>query len=155
MNAQEMFETVARHLFAQGKRAGVENEEGDFSCLYRAPDGTKCAIGCLLTDEQYAAVFLNPDDPMNESQFQNQIGTGVTGLNRRLADKRLPIIWPSDWPGEFSIEGGLSRLNDLQDIHDQAHTWQSSHKMRQALIEWGARCNLSTDFLSTLSFKAR
>lgn len=50
MNKQEIFDYVARHLIAQG-RAAVNPETGN--CLYRAPNGDKCAAGCLISDEVY------------------------------------------------------------------------------------------------------
>lgn len=49
MTAQEIFDTVARHLIAQGKQAVDESGY----CKYRAPDGRRCAAGVLITDEEY------------------------------------------------------------------------------------------------------
>lgn len=45
---QEIFDTVVRHLWAQGEQAidrGV--------CQYRAPGGLKCAVGILIPDDKY------------------------------------------------------------------------------------------------------
>jgi hypothetical protein len=50
MNRQEIFTKTVLHLRAQGRPA---MDAGD--CLYRAPDGTACAIGCHLPDETAAA----------------------------------------------------------------------------------------------------
>ena len=54
--AQEIFDTVSKHLLTQNKRSegvhvilGLENH----ICAYRSVDGLKCAIGCLIPDEQY------------------------------------------------------------------------------------------------------
>ena len=57
MNNQEAFDKVLKHLREQGKAAvrvavasdGTKNEE----CCYRGPDGTMCAVGCLIPDEEY------------------------------------------------------------------------------------------------------
>lgn len=46
---QSLFETVARHLFSQGRKA----MEGQ-SCRYRTEDGLMCAVGCVLPDELYS-----------------------------------------------------------------------------------------------------
>ena len=46
---QETFDTVAKHLLTQG----TKSKKGQ-TCMYRAPDGTKCAIGCLMADEDYS-----------------------------------------------------------------------------------------------------
>ena len=48
MTNQEAFTTVVLHLRKQGRPA----REG-FDCLYRAPDGCKCAVGALIPDDQY------------------------------------------------------------------------------------------------------
>ena len=49
MNILEMNEKIYQHLKQQGKVA--VNSYG--SCVYRSPDGSKCAVGCLITDEAY------------------------------------------------------------------------------------------------------
>jgi hypothetical protein len=53
---QETFDIVARHLLTQNKKAygpyytafGKNN-----GCVYRSPDGLKCAAGCLIPDDKY------------------------------------------------------------------------------------------------------
>lgn len=51
MNIQEIFDTVSVHLLTQNEKS----QESSFysSCLYRGPNGTKCAVGCLIKDEFY------------------------------------------------------------------------------------------------------
>lgn len=48
IDRQLTFNTVATHLLTQMERA--QTKEG---CRYRAPNGLKCAVGCLITDEEY------------------------------------------------------------------------------------------------------
>lgn len=48
LNEQTIFDQVAKHLVKQGKKAA----EGE-NCLYRGPDGTECAFGCLIPDDRY------------------------------------------------------------------------------------------------------
>lgn len=50
--AQEIFDVVARHLLTQGRTA--LNDQG---CAYRGDDGCKCAVGCLIDDEDYRPTF--------------------------------------------------------------------------------------------------
>ncbi|MGQ7794514.1 hypothetical protein ACUN0C_19085 [Faunimonas sp. B44] len=57
---QETFDKVVRHLFAQGKQA----KERD-TCRYRTADGLMCAVGCLISDEDY--------DPSFEGQFVDRL----------------------------------------------------------------------------------
>jgi hypothetical protein len=49
MTQQEIFDIVARHLLTQNAKA----HRGD-KCVYRAEDGKKCAIGCLIPDDVYS-----------------------------------------------------------------------------------------------------
>lgn len=51
---QEIFDTVATHLIKQGGPA--MNVRGT-DCAYRAQDGKMCAVGCLMTDEEYTSDF--------------------------------------------------------------------------------------------------
>ena len=46
MDAQQIFDTVVAHLNKQGHPA--RNVRGD--CMYLAPNGDMCAVGCLLGD---------------------------------------------------------------------------------------------------------
>lgn len=57
MNIQEIFDTVSVHLLTQNKKS----QESSFysSCLYRGPNGTKCAVGCLIKDEFYDSSLEN------------------------------------------------------------------------------------------------
>lgn len=47
-NAQEVYDKIVTHLRAQGKKAILDNGV----CVYRL-GCLKCAIGCLITDEEY------------------------------------------------------------------------------------------------------
>ena len=65
MTLQEIYDKVKAHLIAQGRPAmcvltGEEGYTGATGspirgevCMYRAPDGAKCAAGCLIPDEKY------------------------------------------------------------------------------------------------------
>lgn len=69
MNAQDIFDTVVKHLFAQGKQA--LDHDGD--CVYRSPTGLKCAVGCLIPDDKY--------DPELESRtIRTLLNRGVLPL---------------------------------------------------------------------------
>lgn len=45
---QELVDFVVRKLFQQGKQARANHD-----CAYRGSDGTKCAVGFLIPDEEY------------------------------------------------------------------------------------------------------
>lgn len=61
---QIAFDIVLAHLIKQGKRAmgdrplKMQNPLSDgFGCMYKAPDGCSCAVGCLIPDELYRPEF--------------------------------------------------------------------------------------------------
>ena len=89
ISAQEIYDTVARHLFSQGRKSAVRIG-GVYSCAYRGPRGLKCAVGCLIRDDEYI--------PSMEAN-------GVTALSDR---RRLPS----------RLGPHLNLLLDLQDVHD-------------------------------------
>lgn len=49
MTDQEAFDKIVARLM-DGTGPAV-NEKGD--CMYRAPNGLKCAVGCLIPDDKY------------------------------------------------------------------------------------------------------
>lgn len=53
MTAQVLFDTVADHLIAQGRKSMRVNDGGRRLCAYRGDDGCKCAIGVLIPDADY------------------------------------------------------------------------------------------------------
>lgn len=46
---QEVFNKVVRHLLTQKQKARVGT-----TCMYKTPEGLKCAVGCLIPDELYS-----------------------------------------------------------------------------------------------------
>ena len=49
---QEVFDQVAEHLLNQNKQSLDPDKYNDI-CVYRAPGGLKCAVGCLIADDEY------------------------------------------------------------------------------------------------------
>jgi hypothetical protein len=54
VNRQEIFDKVAKHLLTQNRQA-----KGKTGCAYRGDNGDKCAIGCLIPDEDYGPKMEN------------------------------------------------------------------------------------------------
>lgn len=50
---QEVFDQVATHLLKQNVRS-IHDRDG---CAYRGVNGTQCAAGCLISDEEYDPVW--------------------------------------------------------------------------------------------------
>jgi hypothetical protein len=102
MDAQKIFDTVARHLLTQRRKS--EETHGLRSCLYRRSlgDGTAlmCAVGCLIPDESYS-----PD---------------LEG--KQADDERVLAALP------FSADAAF--LRSLQDIHDYDDVWGWPGRLR-------------------------
>ena len=130
MTPQEIFDTVATHLFTQGERAGIFVDEDDdsgpeFECRYRTPQGAKCAVGVLLPDEVY--------DPGME-------GSSVQGICE--GSFQVP-----SW-----IASTLSLLMDLQHVHDEPLSWYNDKSMLDDLRIIADRYGLDAGVLTNLSF---
>lgn len=131
MTPQDIFDTVARHLFTQGERSArlVLDDDGepeDTECLYRGPNGMSCAIGALLPDAAYR---------------ESMEGQGAVQLCRQWSDV-LPAWMPAN----------VDLLEDLQIIHDRAINWKDEATMKFALALLADRTGLDKSILDTLSF---
>lgn len=49
MTAQKIFDKIVTHLRTQNAVSATANG----LCLYRSPDGKKCAVGCMIPDDVY------------------------------------------------------------------------------------------------------
>ena len=87
MNNQEFFDKTMEHL----RKQGVSSARGA-SCLYRGPEGTRCAIG-----------FHIPDDMYN----LRMEGAGVSNLLQNYPE--LKSLFESVTPG---------LLSEMQTLHD-------------------------------------
>jgi len=136
MTPQEIFDTVAKHLFTQGKPAkqmvpDPDSFEGeDNLCRYRAADGTKCAVGVLLPDELYV---------------ESMEGQSLSGLIMNAGKQGQPGL-PS-W-----MEENASLLMYLQGAHDSDFYWETTVRMRERLAEIAEEIYLDASVLETLSF---
>lgn len=117
MTLQEIFDQVATHLLDQGV-ASVDSVKG---CLYRGPEGTKCALGCLIPDNYYT---------------KEMEGHGIRYL--RDNDYELPLILKVD---------PLSFLLDLQYAHDKSLATMGISFWRSDMRRIADKYNLNSDIL--------
>ena len=90
-NPTDVFNYVVDHMQKQGKQSLFE---GGDTCAYRGDGGTMCAVGCLMTDDEY--------DPSWENK-------GITVLvEQNMLNPDL----------KKRIEPNLQMLSDLQLLHD-------------------------------------
>ena len=133
MTPQEIFDTVARHLFAQGTRA---HDEITDQCRYRGPGGTKCAVGCLIPDEAYDSEM----EGWSVDQVVADYGNNSDDLNPSFP------AW---------LEDNLGLLSCLQLVHDRKEAWYSEDTLRSALATVAQRCNLNDGVLIGLKWGSK
>jgi len=128
MRAQEIFDTVATHLFTQGRRAITIDEQ----CAYKTNDGLKCAVGCLIPDDMYSSKMENTD-VVTLLAFQSDYGYTIPKYFARNQDM----------------------LSQLQTIHDDEYSWLSTEDMKDALKKVARNHHLKMSVLNNLSFEDR
>lgn len=100
MNKQEVFNKVANHLLTQNKKSWSDEI---FDCAYKNNEGLKCAIGCLISDENYYPE-LESCCIDSEELHKAIIKSGIS-----LKIYKNDIYYPG---------GDLLFLYELQKIHD-------------------------------------
>lgn len=110
---QEAFDLIVRHLSMMRTRAGfyVDGMEGDpvceFSCMYIMADGSRCAVGALIDDDDIGDLI--------------DVQCGVEEMAQRYADIDA---YDRDDPNGHRWEGVSMRLlGQLQNMHDRAENW--------------------------------
>lgn len=126
LTEQEFFDTAALHLLKQGTRATFPLDDSTdltqrLTCAYRAPDGTKCAIGCFITNEQY--------DPKMEDNSAAAVQN----------EYRLPQFTNLKMTYDSIVE-------KMQSLHD----YESPAEWRAKLKALGDRFSLNTDVLGAI-----
>lgn len=105
MSSQEVFNIVYKHLLQQGRQSF---DPTIALCAYRSKDGLSCAVGCLLTDEEY----ISKMEGKNISYLMN---------NNLFPGRLIPHI---------------DLLSDLQEIHDHqdSDVWEDC--LKQCAVEY-------------------
>jgi hypothetical protein len=100
LTPQQIFDRVVEALRVQGRPSFAPRPEGGIRCLYRGPDGAKCAAGCLIADEYYTAALDRSAKSVAASDVSSAIATSIGLLSLSKDDEEL--------------------LLDLQRAHDSA-----------------------------------
>lgn len=135
MDAQEIFNKVATHLFTQGKPAlrGA-------ACVYRGAGGVACAAGELIPDEIY---------------ISGMEGHNVVDLVSRYASVRAL------WGDNVDLIQDLQHVHDggndnlVEQGKQRNKTWGCTEAMRAALATVAATHDLNASVLDTLHFEDR
>jgi hypothetical protein len=117
MTHQQIFDQVARHLLTQKRKSVKTPETLTGRCLYRGPDGMKCAIGVLIPDEEYVEAM--------ESLSIRQL--------LRLLKARFEDVDP-----HF--------LNALQNLHDDCFVENWKEELRGFAVDHGLNSTVLKEF---------
>lgn len=119
LTAQMLFDDLARHLLAQGKRSlayyRAANVSGE-SCAYRGDDGLRCPVGAAILDHEYTPAM----------EGMPVVELAMRGL---LPSRLMPHV---------------PLLRDLQNVHDGF----DPPEWRSALWRVAERCGHSTAVLA-------
>ncbi len=132
MNKQELFNKVATHLIQQGKPAAeITDSEAtgkQVACFYRGPEGTKCAVGCLISDEVYT---------------EELEGFGSKNMYVQQALKQSGVNLDDD---------SLALLSQLQTVHDSSvHSLDYLETIKGLLESTAHDFKLDTEVLNVTS----
>lgn len=106
MKRREIFDKVKAHLLEQNERSSRINDMD--TCLYRGPNGLKCAVGVLIPDDLY-----HPD-------------------MEQVSAEALRRSWALPWR-----EADDYFIQELQEIHDSVlpENWpQELDKVEKTLL---------------------
>ena len=125
MNQQEIFDKVASHLITQGVRATSVKKSGGLqapnpTCSYRGDNGTMCAAGCLIPDEEYDIDF--------------------EGCPWVVICKKIPSL------SSFTADDHIL-ISSLQTTHDWIDNWESIETLKNELRVVACDYGLSSDIL--------
>lgn len=124
--AQETFDTVVTHLAGMTHRSMVGE-----TCVYRAPDGNKCAVGCLITDNEY------------QKKLE---GLPVRHIINVQSDV-MPVF-----ADDYACHKDM--LARLQDIHDQLDYWTGNREdMKNQLRGVARQYEVSPDIIDNLTWE--
>jgi len=119
---KELFCKAESHMLLQGKQSVFDER-----CVYRHPDGLKCGLGALITDEAYTPElegvtiesFLRPDGIEDEK-------------------KGPMIISALEKSGIPTDRETLELLDDIQTVHDchEPDAWKTElQKIADRILE--------------------
>lgn len=115
---QEIFNTVKDHLLKQGVKSACTSKnpnsgEDITTCMYRGPDGAKCAAGVLIPDEAYktsfegyAVTYSVIHEVLQTNGVNMDIDDAFVRALQKIHDEHKPATW-AERLTEFASSRGL------------------------------------------------
>jgi len=86
--AQEVLDHVSEHLMKQGVPS---MSKGDSHCVYRSDRGLSCAVGGLLTDEEYEHIIISLGEVGNKRGWNYTKDLFENGLKHSALIQSLQV----------------------------------------------------------------
>lgn len=110
-SAQEVFDWIVSNLLAQGHRSVgiVEGDRADIlTCVYRSPEGYKCAAGWVIADDEYRPEMENTAWVcLAEQGVVPSDHAALIGHAQTIHDTEIPEDWPNNFT-RLAVEYGLN-----------------------------------------------
>ena len=116
---QAQFDTIAEHLLTQNRKSLDRSGE----CVYRGPNGARCAIGAIIPPEAYKP---------------NMEGENVLTL---LEQDLRPLLALSDADSKTTTDFYI----DMQNIHDANEPEDWPKLLAESALERGLDTSIITD----------
>lgn len=142
LDAQEVFNRVAKHLFEQGERCSTP----DGACMYRLDNTAacpkRCAIGALIPDEKYSPTM----ESHVISAFYQASSNDVFVEDKLILRELFENVFFGDEDKKIRF------LSALQSSHDMLCSWSSTASMKKRLAGIAKSYQLDASILYGLSF---
>lgn len=95
-SAQEVFDHVVRHAYAQRVRSMLGDDSLDApQCAYRNWHGLACFAGCMIADDEYrASMEGKPWCVLCEDGIAPSTHANLITQLQRVHDSYMPSAWP-------------------------------------------------------------
>ena len=120
MTSEELLaviDTVTEHLLKQNARS---KDPAIAQCLYRGPNGLKCAVGILISDAAYKSNI-------------NLLPVYSESVQDALEESGYPVR------DDYNL---LKLLSDLQDLHDRKEVANWPSELNKLKYRWQCRLAL-------------
>jgi hypothetical protein len=119
MTPQQIFDTVVNHL----RQQGCKSEDEDRICLYRGPNGTKCAAGILIRDDEYDhRLEVNAFHSVVDNHLEDASYQVATSLIARLKPHRNLIVALQKVHDMCEVEVWESRFSAIAEVYSLIYT---------------------------------
>lgn len=121
LTRREVYTRVKAHMLKQRKRAFCKVKD---RCLFRAPDGTSCAVGALIPDRLYHPSMEALTTHELIKKYPELAPHGISHKNSNLLGRLMNIhdgMPPNEWDDAFkAIEDRRELLEEPSALRSKA-----------------------------------